>query len=243
MFGKKKQNQKEDSLNFESDNYKMHDSYDADNLVVANLEYISNKRTLYGLMVEQTTQKYIFEIMEENGKTKYREIFTGFIADAGEVRHFNLPYVVNIVPLKEKVPSVVDVLSKYSLLLVLNEVNTKNLAELHSMDENDKLSDEEKVILSIFAKLLKETGLLSRNVEIFPKEYVEDRLIVEKKDSKWVSYINERGKVTDYSEFDDLYSLCLNAFDLIDIDSKNYCIDIFVPLVEDLINNEFKQKK
>lgn len=127
MFGKKKQNQKNNQLNFKSDNYKINDSYKTDDLVVANLEYISSEATPYGPMVKQTEQKYIFEILNENGKTRYREIFTGFIADAEESHYFDLPYVVNIVSLKEHVPSVAENIPKYGLLLVLNEVNTKKL--------------------------------------------------------------------------------------------------------------------
>lgn len=127
MFGKKKQNQKNNQLNFKSDNYKINDSYKTDDLVVANLEYISSEATSYGPMVKQTEQKYIFEMLNENGKTRYREIFTGFIADAEESHYFDLPYVVNIVSLKEHVPSVAENIPKYGLLLVLNEVNTKKL--------------------------------------------------------------------------------------------------------------------
>ena len=127
MFGKKKQNQKNNQLNFKSDNYKINDSYKTDDLVVANLEYISSEATPYGPMVKQTEQKYIFEMLNENGRTRYREIFTGFIADAEESHYFDLPYVVNIVSLKEHVPSVAENIPKYGLLLVLNEVNTKKL--------------------------------------------------------------------------------------------------------------------
>lgn len=127
MFGKKKQNEKKESLNFKSDNYKLNDNYMPDNLVVANLDYISSKLTSYGPMVKQTEQKYIFELLNENGKIRYREIFTGFVADAEESHYFDLPYVVNIVSLKEEVPDVADNIPKYGLLLVLNEVNTKKI--------------------------------------------------------------------------------------------------------------------
>lgn len=127
MFGKKKQNKKKESLNFKSDNYKMNDNYVTNNLVVANLEYISSEPTPYGPMVKQTKQKYIFELLNENGKIRYREIFTGFVADDEESHYFDLPYVVNIVSLKEEVPDVADNIPKYGLLLLLNEVNTKKI--------------------------------------------------------------------------------------------------------------------
>ena len=125
MFGKKKQKQECNSLNFESENYEMKDSYNSDNLIVANLEYISNEATSYGPMVKQTEQEYIFEILNENGKMRYREVFTGFIADADESHFFYLPYVVNVVSLREQVASVGNTIPKYGLLLLLNEVNTK----------------------------------------------------------------------------------------------------------------------
>lgn len=116
---------KNDQLNFESDNYKMKDNYKTSNLVVANLEFVSSEPTPYGPMVNTTTQKYIFEMFSENGKIRYRELFTGFIADSEESHYFELPYIVNIVPLQEQVPSIAKNISKYSLLLILNEVNTK----------------------------------------------------------------------------------------------------------------------
>ena len=116
---------KNDQLNFESDNYKMKENYKTSNLVVANLEFVSSEPTPCGPMVNTTTQKYIFEMFSENGKIRYRELFTGFIADSEESHYFELPYIVNIVPLQEQVPSIAKNISKYSLLLILNEVNTK----------------------------------------------------------------------------------------------------------------------
>ena len=129
MFGKKKQNKGNDSLNFKSENYEMSDSYKSDNLVVANLEYISNEATPYGPMVKQVEQKYMFEVINDKGKIRYREIFTGFIADAEKSHYFNLPYVVDIIPLKEVVTSLADTIPGYELLFVLNEINTKNLSD------------------------------------------------------------------------------------------------------------------
>ena len=125
MFGKKKQKNEEenDSLNFSIEDYKMEDRYDSHNLVVGNLEYVSNEKS-HCPMIIQTEQKYIFEKINNEGKTRYREIFTGFIADASESKYFNLPYVVNIMPLKTQISTVADIIPRYGLLLALNEVNT-----------------------------------------------------------------------------------------------------------------------
>lgn len=125
MFGKKKQNKEEAALCLKSEHYKMKETFESDNLVVANLEYISDEVTPYGPMIKRTTQKYLFELINENDKIRYREIFTGFIADSEGNDYFNLPYVVNIVSLKEQEPTIAKQISKYALLLVLDEINTK----------------------------------------------------------------------------------------------------------------------
>lgn len=114
MFARKK--------NYESKNYKMMDNYKSGDLVVANLEYVSSAYTPGGPMVERTNQKYIFEKITEKDNVRYREIFTGFIADT-ETHYFDLPYVVNIKSLKEEVPDVTDTIPKYGLLLLINEIN------------------------------------------------------------------------------------------------------------------------
>lgn len=111
-----------ESFNFKSKNYNMNDNYKSSDLVVANLEYVSSNYTPNGPMVERTNQKYIFEEIKENGTIRYREIFTGFIADKEE-HYFDLPYVVNIKKLTEEVPTVANSIPKYGLLLLINEVN------------------------------------------------------------------------------------------------------------------------
>ena len=130
MFGKKKDKQKNDLQSFKSEKYQMKESYNAENLVVANLEYISSNASPYGPVVKKTTQKYIFEVLNENNKERYREVFTGFIADS-ESHYFDLPYVVNIIALEEQLPSVANSISKYGLLLVLNEINNNNTRKLN----------------------------------------------------------------------------------------------------------------
>ena len=129
IFKRKKEKKLENNLSeVNSDNYKMQDYYKSDNLVIGNLEQISSEVTPYGPMVNKTTQKYIFEKINENGKTRYREIFTGFIFDSNESSHyFDLPYVVNIVPLKDKIPTITEDFHKYILLLILDKVNEKRL--------------------------------------------------------------------------------------------------------------------
>ena len=123
MFENK--NKKEKSLSIESNNYVMKDQFETDNLVTANLKYISSELDPDVPMVQQTEHRYLFEMINEDGKIRYREIFTGFIADAGECYYFDLPYVENIVFLKEQVPTIAKEVPKYALLLILNDINVK----------------------------------------------------------------------------------------------------------------------
>lgn len=137
MFNRKKQNNtkvncrenKSDnstnkSVEFKTENYVMPDSFLSEKLFVANIEYVSSIRTLYGPTVKMTDQKYVFEKIEEGSKVRYREVFTGFLADT-ESGYFDLPYVVNIEPLNEVLSNVSARVPKYSLLLVINEINRK----------------------------------------------------------------------------------------------------------------------
>lgn len=138
MFGKKKKKEKDD-LDFKTENYVMKEHYNSNTLVVANLESVTNETEIP--MVETTDQRYIFEIIDDNGKLRFREIFTGFKADRqSNFGYFNLPYVVDVVPLKEVAPTVCDEIPKLGLLLLLNEVNKRE------EEEEEKTQNEVCVI-------------------------------------------------------------------------------------------------
>ena len=122
MFGKRKKKE-EDSVKFKTENYKMKDNYNKDDLVIANLEYVMSAYVDFSPMVKTTKQRYIFEKIEEDGKIRYREVFTGFIADT-ESSYFDLPYVVNIKPIDKVLDKVAETLPKYSLLLAIDEINS-----------------------------------------------------------------------------------------------------------------------
>jgi len=116
----------------------MKDSYNSDDLVISNLKYISSEVTSHDSpMVKTTTQKYIFEKFTEKGVTKYREIFTGFVTEYEddedenydiEILYFDVPYPTNIIPLKQQLSSIEQNISKFDLLFLLDEINTKNFA-------------------------------------------------------------------------------------------------------------------
>lgn len=119
MFERKKE---KDNLNFQSKKYKMKDQYKSNDLVVANLQYISSSANIEDCpTIETTKQKYIFEKIYEKNKIRYREIFTGFIADSESSGYFDLPYVINITPLSDLLS--VKIVPKYGLLLAIDEVN------------------------------------------------------------------------------------------------------------------------
>lgn len=129
MFGKNKKTIVEKLIDnftgssFGDRNYRMKDKYEADQLIVANFERIPKRKTEFGLIIETTEQKYIFEPVKDGEKIKYREIFTGFIANDKD-EYFDLPYVVNPVSFTDYFPETVGIeVPKLSLLWALNDIN------------------------------------------------------------------------------------------------------------------------
>lgn len=112
--------------------YVMKDEYDSDNLVVANLSYFcdaidSETNCPTDIKIFTTNQKYLFEVIKINGKVKFREIFTGFIAETCPM-FFEEPFVENCVSLKEEIDCL-DKIPKFSTLLLLNKINNKNMKD------------------------------------------------------------------------------------------------------------------
>lgn len=119
MFGKKKKETiSEDKI------YHMKDEYKADELFIANFQRLSSDIISDGgPIVETTEQSYIFEVVAGD-KIRYREIFTGFIAEDNKVNYFNLPYVVNAMPFTNYFPDTVGInLPKLSLIWLQNDIN------------------------------------------------------------------------------------------------------------------------
>jgi len=157
MFGKKN---KKEKLGFETKNYKMKDYYNSNDLVVACLESVTNNSEFP--MVETTDQRYIFEEIYEDDNYRYREVFTGFIANRESYfNYFNLPYVVAVVPLKKVVPTVCDEIPKLSLLLLLNEVNKKEKVQ-NKVCVIFKDEEEEKKFSQIASELNQKTKKKSK---------------------------------------------------------------------------------
>ncbi len=126
MFGKNKRNTNNP---FGDKGYTMKDYYKPENLVVANFRRISdiNIENSFTPIVETTNQKYIFEIIFDKNEKKYREIFTGFIADDKDEGIFNLPYIVDPIPFIDYFPETINSkIPKLSLIWTLNDINYSN---------------------------------------------------------------------------------------------------------------------
>lgn len=110
---------------FDANEYQMKEKYQADYLMIANLERVSMDSSTFEPVTKTTNQKYFFEFTEEGN---YREIFTGFITNDQE-EYFNLPYAVNIVPFTKIFPDMLGKeIPRFSFLWLQNEIN-KNLEE------------------------------------------------------------------------------------------------------------------
>ena len=127
MFGKKKKNIIDDkNTNNSQEKYTMKESYNADELFLARFKWVSSYNADYsGPMNKETEIKYIFEKVEE----KYKEVFTGFEADISE-EYFNLPYVIDIMPLIEVHEDLKGtIFPRLGMLTLFNEVNKKEMQE------------------------------------------------------------------------------------------------------------------
>ena len=126
MFGKKKKNVAVARDNNDSqEKYTMKERYNAEDLYLARFKWVSSEVTDFGPMDKETEINYIFEKEGE----KYKEIFTGFEADIIE-KHFNLPYVIDVVPLIEAHKDLRGtIFPRLGMLTLFNVVNKKENQE------------------------------------------------------------------------------------------------------------------
>ena len=104
----------------------MKESYNADDLYLARLKWVSSDNVDFsGPMNKETEIKYLFEKEGE----RYKEIFTGFEADISE-KYFNLPYVIDIMPLTEVHEDLKGTtFPRLGMLTLFNVVNKKENQE------------------------------------------------------------------------------------------------------------------
>ena len=140
MFGKKKKNIIDDkNTNNSQGKYTMRERYNAEDLYLARLKWVSSDNVDFsGPMNKETEIKYLFEKEGE----KYKEIFTGFEADISE-KHFNLPYVIDVVPLIEAHKDLKGtIFPRLGMLTLFNVVNKKENQEERGFQK--KLESENK---------------------------------------------------------------------------------------------------
>lgn len=127
-----------EDMQWADNNYQMKNNYPAENLVVANVGFLSSEVSETGPIYEETNQTYFFEIMEKEEKVQYRdiyermdtgkdieyrELFTGFKAKE-QIQVSDKPYVVKPIPFISYYPDRIGTeVSKYEFVLLLNELN------------------------------------------------------------------------------------------------------------------------
>ena len=127
MFGKKKKNAGDArDRNDSQEKYTMKERYNAEDLYLARLKWVSSDNVDFsGPMNKETEIKYLFEKEGE----RYKEIFTGSEADISE-KYFNLPYVIDIMPLTEVHEELKGtIFPRLGMLTLFNVVNKKENQE------------------------------------------------------------------------------------------------------------------
>ena len=140
MFGKKKRNVVVARDNTDSqEKYTMKERYNAEDLYLARLKWVSSDNVDFsGPMNKETEIKYLFEKEGE----RYKEIFTGFKAGI-DSEYFNLPYVIDIMPLTEVHEDLKGtIFPRLGMLTLFNVVNKKENQEERGFQK--KLESENK---------------------------------------------------------------------------------------------------
>lgn len=140
MFGKKKKNAVDARDNNDSqEKYTMKERYNAEDLYLARLKWLSSEDTNYsGPMDKETEIKYIFEEKDD----RYQEVFTGFVAGIFR-ENFDLPYLIDVVPLTEVHEDLKGtIFPRLGMLTLFNVVNKKENQEERGFQK--KLESENK---------------------------------------------------------------------------------------------------
>ena len=106
----------------------------------------------------------------------------------------------------------------------------------------DDLTFGEQKILTVFIKLISDIG--RRNSFTFFKKInsVDGGYCIYKENDKWIAYTYEKGQIFGYSEYNDLYCLCLNIFSSLEKHDADYCFSFFPRLVQDIFNDDLFNK-
>lgn len=136
MFGRKQQEIKKE-LDLKNENYNMKEVYDSANLVAGCLEYVSSRANdACTPHIVKVQQRYLFEKIIKNGEEKYREIFTGYIADTISV-YFDLPYIIDIKPVMDEVECAQRI-PKYGMLLLFNDINDPKKRKIEKVNSYNR---------------------------------------------------------------------------------------------------------
>lgn len=128
----------------------MKEKYNANDLYVGELEYISSEVTPYGPMVKKIKEKFIFEKVEivenkpkkgilslfkngtendveEETREEIQEVFTGVALDLDDASYFDVPYIINMKPYVELFPEEKDSeICMMNMLLIHDDINQKS---------------------------------------------------------------------------------------------------------------------
>ncbi len=116
---------------------KKREIFNANNLYVGKLTYLSSKWTEFGPKVVTTKTNYLFTKLNDN---EYEEVFTGYVTTNNEeYSYFDVSYVTDIKPVKEIVSNIIPNVNKMAMLLLLDAVNNPVENEKRSKLDKSKL--------------------------------------------------------------------------------------------------------
>ncbi len=100
----------------------------------------------------------------------------------------------------------------------------------------DDLTREEQIVLEAFIKIIKDNGLIYL-FNFLDHPHGEGTIYIYKKDDNWVRCFYERGEEHDHKEYDNLYRLCIDIFELLEKKNRDYCLKNFTQYINNEVSN------
>ena len=127
--------------------------------------------------------------------------------------------------------------------IVLSKVAKNEPLDTDKYVPFDELEEDEKTIFNIFIALMGEISSL-HIYNSYPEEKDIDKrnekLYIYKRGNKWIEYYLERNEKVDYSEYDDLLSLCYDIFEIFEKSNTDYCNEKFPIMLREALDQKKK---
>ena len=103
----------------------------------------------------------------------------------------------------------------------------------------DDLTLEEKFVFDTFILLLKSINY--SELFVLGNNNITKGFAIYKENNKWKEYVIDECEIIGYVQYENIYDLCMNSFNYIDKENRDYCIVCFPLLIKERENINKKE--